>query len=252
MYACSMFEPYKPNRRTKQILITALAVFMLGTVTYETVQTVNRDQLGQAKTTVTEARRPEQNIGQGTALQALGVLAVKGRAPKTGYAREQFGAGWADINGCDMRNIILQRDLTGEQLAPDRCKVLNGTLNDPYTGKIIIFKRGATSSSQIQIDHVVSLGDAWQTGAQNLDIAERAKFANDPLNLLAVDGPTNEAKSDSDAASWLPPRKEFRCEYVARQIAVKRDYRLWVTPAEKSAMEAVLNTCPAQALPRAN
>ena len=74
-------------------------------------------------------------------------------------------------------------------------------------------------------------------------------MANDPLELLAVDGPTNSAKGDADAASWLPPNKGFRCAYVARQIAVKSKYRLWVTVAEKNSMAAVLATCPVQGLP---
>src|SRR5947199_120048 len=82
--------------------------------------------------------------------------------------------------------------------------------------------RGQRTSAAVQIDHVVALSDAWQTGAQLLPALERARLANDPVELLAVDGPTNEAKGDGDAATWLPPNKPFRCAYVARQIAVKR------------------------------
>lgn len=181
---------------------------------------------------------------------ALSQLEIKGRAPKTDYAREQFGAGWADVDECDMRQFILARDLEPEVFDADGCTVLSGTLNDPYTGEIIQFRRGTSSSAKVQIDHVVALSDAWQKGAQSLDVSVRAEFANDPLNLLAVDGPTNNQKSDSDAASWLPPNKDYRCRYVARQIAVKQKYQLWVTQAEHDAMTGVLGVCPDQKTPQ--
>lgn len=179
-------------------------------------------------------------------------LEVKGRAPKTGYSRSEYGDGWATVGGCDMRNIMLTRGMTDLVLADDGCIVLSGKLNDPYTGKIIDFKRGTDSSGDVQIDHVVALSDSWQKGAQNLGPDDRLQLANDPLNLLAVDGPTNQEKGDSDAASWLPPNKSFRCQYVARQIAVKDKYRLWVTDAEKSAMKRVLNGCGEQVVPISN
>jgi hypothetical protein len=183
------------------------------------------------------------------AADALAELTVKGRAPRSGYEREQFGAGWSEIDGCDTRNVILARDLTDVIRADDGCKVLSGVLIDSYTSKTINFQRGASSSSAVQIDHVVALSDAWQKGAQNMDVAIRTQFANDPLNLLAVDGPANQQKSDSDAASWLPPNREYRCRFIARQIAVKREYNLWVTAAERDAMQRVLAGCPAQVLP---
>ncbi|MFM5904665.1 MAG: HNH endonuclease family protein [Micrococcales bacterium] len=183
------------------------------------------------------------------ALSALNKLAVKGRAPKTGYERSAFSDGWGRFNGCDTRNLILARDLKNVTFR-DACIVESGTLQDPYTGKSIDFVRGVGTSLAVQIDHVVALSDAWQKGAQKISAAARYSLYNDPLNLLAVDGPTNGAKSDSDAASWLPPNKGYRCSYVARQIAVKRKYLLWVTLAEKSAMAKVLSTCPSQKLPR--
>lgn len=183
------------------------------------------------------------------ATDVLDRIEVKGRAPKTGYSRDEYGDGWATVGGCDMRNIILARGMTELVLAEDGCVVLSGKLNDPYTGKIIDFKRGKDSSGDVQIDHVVALSDSWQKGAQNLSPEIRLQLANDPLNLLAVDGPANQKKGDSDAASWLPPNKSFRCQYVARQIAVKDKYRLWVTDSEKSAMKRVLNGCGEQVVP---
>ena len=174
-------------------------------------------------------------------LQDLNSLQVKGRAPKTGYSREQFGKGWAkDSSGCDTRNRILKRDLKEAQES-SKCQITSGILDDPYTGKQIIFSR--EKAAEVQIDHVVALSDAWQKGAQQISKEDRKQLANDPLNLLASDGSANQQKGDSDAATWLPPNKSFRCEYVSRQIAVKKKYRLWVTQAEKSAMQTVLTNC---------
>ncbi|MGO4586555.1 DUF1524 domain-containing protein [Arthrobacter sp. 2RAF6] len=196
---------------------------------------------------------PKSQPGYATkAVDLLATLPVKGRAPMTGYDRDQFGQAWADVdhNGCDTRNDMLNRDLTQATYTNSvHCKVQSGTLTDPYTAKTIGFVRGATTSSAVQIDHVVALGDAWQTGAQQLRLEQRTAFANDPLNLQSVDGPTNTQKGDGDAATWLPPNKSFRCDYVARQISVKATYNLWVTEAEHDAMARVLGDCPNETAP---
>lgn len=191
---------------------------------------------------------PGAATAEGEAAQVLETLPVKGRAPKTNYSREQFGGGWLTQGGCDTRNIILRRDLKDVSMN-EKCQVLRGVLSDVYTGKEIQFTRGADTSDDIQIDHVVALSDAWQKGAQQLTPLQREQLANDPLELLAADGPANQQKSDGDAATWLPSNKAFRCQYVARQIAVKQKYALWVTDAEKAAMVRVLGTCPGQVLP---
>jgi hypothetical protein len=181
-------------------------------------------------------------------VQDLGRLAVKGRAPMTGYSRGQFGNGWQESRGCDTRNRILQRDLTQKTLNPDRCEVLTGVLHDPYTNKIISFRRGVGTSTAVQIDHVVALGDAWQTGAQQWTAAKREAFANDTSELLAVDGPANEQKGDGDAATWLPSNKSERCDYVATQVEEKKEFALSVTPAEHDAIARVLGGCAGQEL----
>lgn len=180
-------------------------------------------------------------------LELLDEIAVKGRAPKTGYDRAKFGKGWKDPdrNGCDARNDILSRDLVDVtyKSAARPCVVLRGRFDDPYTGKTIEFKRGQGTSTAVQIDHVVALSDSWQKGAQSWDADTRLEFANDPLNLLASDGPTNAAKGDKDAASWLPPNKNFRCDYVSRQTQVKAKYGVWMTKAEHAAIGKLLNSC---------
>lgn len=220
-----------------------------------TVSTGPHGSVASSTEEISVAEAPAEGAAEATgeAAETLETLAVKGRAPKTGYDRDQFGPAWADVdrNGCDTRNDILNRDLENTTHRPGTydCIVTSGVLQDPFTGAEIQFVRGQDTSSAVQIDHVVALSDAWQKGAQQLNEETRRQFSNDPLNLLAVDGPSNSQKGDGDAATWLPPNRAFRCDYVARQIAVKARYALWVTPAEKDAMHEVLATCPGHPLP---
>jgi hypothetical protein len=223
------------------------ALVVIAAVAYLALHGVGPDAGSQS------AARPETAVptgSAGTALALLDTLPVKGKAPHTGYARLQdFGAAWLDVdrNGCDTRDDVLRRDLAS--ITSRACKVETGVLKDPYTGKVIHFVRGQSTSDAVQIDHVVALSAAWQTGAQRLSQAQRERLANDPSNLFAVDGPTNQAKGDGDAATWLPPNKGFRCTYVAHQVAVKAAYHLWVTTAEKAAIQRVLASCPTQRAP---
>lgn len=181
----------------------------------------------------------------GTATSALATLPVKGKAAKTGYTRAQFGTGWKDPdgNGCDARRDVLARQAVGTPVraGAHHC-VLTAIILDPYTGNQI-------PSSGADVDHVVALGDAWVTGAQQIGPAAGEALANDPLNLLAVTASVNRQKGGSNAASWLPPLKTYRCSYVARQVAVKVRYKLWVTGPERDAIAGVLATCPGQLLP---
>lgn len=183
------------------------------------------------------------------ALTVLNSLSVKGRAAKTGYTRAQF-THWSDLdrNGCDARNDTLKRDLTALvfKVGTRDCKVITGSLLDPYSGKIITF---SSTKSTIDIDHVVALSNAWQTGAAHFDKIKRQQIANDPLNLLSVDSSLNRQKGDGDAATWLPPLKSYRCDYVSRQVAVKAKYGLWVTQPEKDAIIKLLEKCEGQKIP---
>ncbi|MEB3032810.1 HNH endonuclease family protein [[Mycobacterium] nativiensis] len=190
---------------------------------------------------------------ESAALARLNTLDIKGRAPKTNYDRALFGSPWTDDvtvegghNGCDTRNDILRRDLTGAGFRPGRhvCIVLSGTLNDSYTGETVLYQRGPGSSSQIQIDHVVPILDAWQKGAQDWDYMTRRNFANDPINLQTTTAEANREKGSGDAATWLPPNKAYRCTYATRIIDVKVRYGLWVTQSERDALARVLaNYC---------
>ena len=228
------------KRRNAVVAIATLLMVVISLNLYQSTPEITQPNIDVISNTNTRTE---------LAKTVLERLEVKGRAPKTGYSRGEYGDGWGIVGGCDMRNIMLARGMTEVELADDKCVVLSGILNDPYTGNTIDFKRGKETSGDVQIDHVVALSDSWQKGAQELSPNTRLRFANDPLNLLAVDGPTNQKKSDSDAASWLPSNKSFRCQYVARQIAVKDKYRLWLTDSEKSAIVRVLNGCGDQVVP---
>ena len=182
----------------------------------------------------------------GPVVQQLEALATSSERPEVAYERELFGQRWADVdrNGCDTRNDVLRRDLTGVMVKPGTggCKVLSGELVDPYSGAVIEFS--SQDPQAVQIDHAVSLADAWDSGAWAWDAGRREQFANDPDNLLAVDGPANQSKGDATAAEWLPTTSDGRCELVRRQVAVKIEWGLSVSDRERAAMRGVLEVCP--------
>lgn len=221
------------KRRVSAVLGALMAVgvwLFLNPKSYET----EVDYTAEAVTVATE--------GAPLATEILERLEVKGRAPKTGYTREEFYSGWPTVEGCSLRQRILKREL-GETAVLDGCMVVAGEFDEPYTGEHMVLA-DKEAVAKIQIDHVVALSDAWQKGAQYMDYEVRNAIATDPLNLLAVDGKANNQKSDGDAATWLPSNRRFRCQYVARQVSVKYKYGLWVTDAEKEAILRVLEHCP--------
>ncbi|NLF05940.1 MAG: HNH endonuclease [Actinomycetales bacterium] len=178
-------------------------------------------------------------------LALLATIDQRARTGHDGYSRDEFGERWADVdgNGCDTRNDVLARDLRDVELRRGTCLVQYGTLHDPYTGFVIDFERGPVTSEAVQIDHLVAMYDAWRTGARDWPAGLRQQLANDPANLYAVDGATNDDKGHSDASAWLPPNREFHCEYVAAQVRIKAAYGLWMTPAEHAASRRVLEGC---------
>ena len=214
---------------------------------------------GQSPTAGPESASPAQGtVGPGgvppgrlaLARMQLDHLEVRGWDRTSDFRRQEFGPAWSDDvevefghNGCNTRDDILRRDLGNLVLRPGTCFVQSGTLIDPYTASTIEFVRGPRTSGSIEIDHVVSLADAWYKGARAWDRQRRLDFANDPLNLLAVSPTANFDKAYRDASSWLPPNEAFRCDFVARQIEVKTAYHLWLSAKEKRALEAVLAHC---------
>jgi len=218
-----------------------ISLSILGAVSLTSLTLLN---LAVVSVQFVDSARAESSIFR--AIDEIDKLEVKGRAPKTGFSRSAFGAQWSDVdrNGWDTRNDILRRDLTSiifREKTRD-CVVERGILKDPYSGQVIEFQRGEKTSALVQIDHVVALSNAWQTGMFQMSNRVRTNFANDPLNLLAVKGSLNSQKGDGDAATWLPPNKSFRCTYVSRQIQVKTKYGLWLTPPEREAMLRVLQS----------
>ncbi len=180
----------------------------------------------------------------------LAALQIKSWDRAQDFKRFRFGQAWSDDvnvefghNGCNTRDDILRRDLANLVVRPGTCFAQSGTLHDPYTGATIDFVRGPDTSDSVEIDHVVSLADAWYKGARLWDPQRRLDFANDPINLLAVSPKANFDKAFRDAASWLPPNEAFRCDFVARQVNVKAVYGLWVSGKEKQAMADVLARC---------
>lgn len=191
-------------------------------------------------------------VASGPAADVLETLRVDDEQSKDGYDRDLFGYRETDDDGdgCDVRDEVLARDLEDVTFTtPGGCQVQSGVLHDLYTGKTIDFMRGPQTSGAVQIEHVVALENAWQSGASMWDSAKRYRYGNDMYNLLAVDGTANQEKGSSSAAYWLPTNGAFRCDYVARQIGVKAKYELSVTTAEKRAMLSVLRSCPSEQLP---
>lgn len=231
--------------RTRRIIFALVPLALLATwlvinpANYETAPANTPESIEPLGVTTETPSDPNTKLAR----DVLETLEIKGRAPKTGYSREEFYKTWPNVNGCSLRQIVIRREV-GDSAKMDGCDVIAGTFVEPYTGQIFTGTQKSDFSKHIQIDHVVALSDAWQKGAQYKTKEERYAMATDPLNLLAVDSSANQQKSDGDAATWLPSNKAFRCQYVARQVSVKSKYALWVTQAEHDAIAGVLEKCP--------
>lgn len=253
-------------KNKKTLMTTALSVAMFlslsacsSTVKPETavtppVASESASATPVASEPVTPAETPVAPVepapaASGTALEALETLTVAPFSSTSKYQRANFGETWEDIdsNGCETREDILKRDIPNATIK-GKCDVRKGSFSDPYTGKTINFNADDGKGGGVDIDHIIPLSLGWKTGASEWDAAKRLKFANDPLNLMASDSGENRKKGDKDASAYLPPNKAFHCEYVARQVSVRVKYGTWITPAEKSAIYTVLQSCPTQPL----
>ena len=236
---------FKTRRLSAVIVIVGGVILWLtmNPASYEEIFTrVENDGAGAGINDNAAQAMSENGEGSKLAVDILEKIIIKGRAPKTGYTREQFYDGWPTVDGCSLRQRILKREM-GDTAVLDGCNVIAGEFDEPYTGEHLVLTN-KTEVAKLQIDHVVALSDAWQKGAQYMSYEVRNQIATDPLNLLAVDGAANQQKSDGDAATWLPKNKKFRCQYVARQTSVKYKYNLWMTAAEKEAISRILLNCP--------
>ena len=256
-----MTKPRTAKPRRRRALAAVLAVLVIGAVAGVLIWQERSDHVSSPSPTWRAAEpassgAPPPAPAQGPtprydiARQQLKALQVRGWDRESDFRRYQFGEAWSDDvnvefghNGCNTRDDILRRDLQNLVVRPFTCFAQSGTLIDPYTGATIAFVRGPESSNTIEIDHVVSLADAWYKGARAWDPQRRLDFANDPRNLLAVSPKANFDKAYRDASAWLPPNEAFRCDFVARQVDVKTAYGLWLSAKEKKAMTDVLARC---------
>ncbi|WP_219470053.1 HNH endonuclease family protein [Nonomuraea rhizosphaerae] len=199
--------------------------------------------LGNASGTLPGLAAISTDVDRAKARALIKDLRVKGRGAGTGYERIRYGDNWADTatgvpyarNGCRTRDDLLARDGRDVRYrSGSRCEVVSLRLADPYTGRVIEWSKDR--ADEIQVDHVVPLAYAWKMGAPRWPMSRRVDFANDPLNLLPVDGDANEQKDASGPASWLPPQRHIRCAYVTRFAQVALKYDLPVTREDKDTM----------------
>lgn len=181
------------------------------------------------------------------ALSMLEGIPVAPPGSMAGYSRDKFPHwaseaqryGWKEPDGsCDVRDAALIRDGKGVEIDAD-CSITSGTWLDPYTGKTL------RSPSEVDIDHVVPLANAWRSGASSVgwSVADREAYANDPEVLLSAEAGANRTKGDKGPEAWKPPNHDYWCEYARRWIWIKSDWHLSVNPAEKSSLRQMLGTC---------
>jgi Protein of unknown function (DUF1524) len=231
----------------KLLLWLSAAAVLAVLVAYQTLGSLS------AKRAEVAARADVPTVQPGADVLA-GVAVLPGRAHRYDYRRSAFGDAWDDNNdaplghnGCDTRDDILDRDLVDKTyVSVKRCPnaVATGTLHDPYTNATVVFQRGAKVGEAVQIDHIVPLAYAWDMGAYAWPPPERLRFANDPANLLAVEGQANQDKGDSPPAQWMPPNTAFACQYAMQFITVLRGYQLPVDAPSVPVLQRAAATCP--------
>lgn len=226
--------------------LAPLALSLSAATLIVTAAPSSADQVGTVPG-ATAAQQLGNGIGgtSGQAVDDLSGLTVKAKGSMTGYDRDLFPH-WRDAStwgwpvepndDCDSRSAALYRD--GEDVGmSSTCTKLTGTWVDPYGGGKY------DAASDIDIDHVVPLGNAWATGAADWDEDERTAYANDPEVIVSADDSLNQSKSDQDPSEWVPPNEDAACLYATRWVLVKDKYDLWVTSAEKTKLSSMLETC---------
>lgn len=238
----------KPHRRALAVALVVLAVLaVLGTIAVSThlgrperttpvstaAQPLGEDVAARAGT---DDRVPDGTLTAEQARAQLPALPVAEPVTTPAYDRREFGTAWADGDGCDTRDDVLADWVSGP-VRNGPCDVVGGTLYDVYTGRTL------TSPRQADIDHVVSLGDAWRSGAATWDRPTRQRFATDRLHLVPVSATANRAKGDKPPNIWLPPLADYHCEYARIVIGTKARWKLTVTGPERDALAAALRSC---------
>ena len=227
------------------LLLLAIVGIAVVVAVQVTNSSINRSQFIASADIPTVA--PGVDVLAGVALMPLRIRSYD-------YRRDAFGDSWTDDNdapgghnGCDTRNDILERDLVDKTyVSIKRCPnaIATGTLHDPYTNATVALVRGEKTGAAVQIEHIVPLAYAWDMGARFWTDELRVRFANDPGNLLAVEGQVNQDKGDSEPALWMPPNSAFHCQYAMQFIAVARGYGLPVDAPSVPALRDAASTCP--------
>ncbi|MBT2395338.1 HNH endonuclease family protein [Streptomyces sp. ISL-100] len=189
-------------------------------------------------TAPTAQASPPTPVSAATARTYLGQLTERAEGSSTGYSRDLFPHWSTQSGACNTREVVLKRDGTNVQ-QDSSCAAVSGSWYSEYDGATW------SAASDVDIDHVVALAEAWRSGASSWTTAQRQSFANDLTRpqLIAVTDNVNQAKSDLDPAEWLPPRTAYRCMYARMWVHVKHHWNLTVDSAEKSALQGVLNNC---------
>ncbi|MFE7622053.1 HNH endonuclease family protein [Streptomyces sp. NPDC057509] len=177
-------------------------------------------------------------IAASTARTYLSQLTVKAEGSSSGYSRDKFPHWITQSGTCNTREVVLKRD--GTNVSQDSsCAATSGTWYSEYDGATW------TAASDVDIDHMVPLAEAWRSGASSWTNAQRQAYANDLTRpqLIAVTDNVNQSKGDKDPAKWMPPRAAYKCTYVRAWIHVKHYYKLTVDSAEKAALQSALSGC---------
>ncbi|MEV7643520.1 HNH endonuclease family protein [Streptomyces rubiginosohelvolus] len=177
-------------------------------------------------------------VSAATARTYLGQLTVGAEGSSSGYSRDKFPHWITQSGACDTREVVLKRDGTNVQ-QNSSCQATSGSWYSPYDGATW------SAASDVDIDHMVPLAEAWRSGASSWTTAQRQSFANDLSRpqLIAVTDNVNQSKGDKDPAEWMPPSSSYKCTYVRAWVHVKKQYNLSVDSAEKSALQSALNGC---------
>ncbi|MET9529322.1 MULTISPECIES: HNH endonuclease family protein [unclassified Streptomyces] len=177
-------------------------------------------------------------VSAATARTYLSSLTVAAEGSSSGYSRDKFPHWITQSGACDTREVVLKRDGTNV-VQSSTCAATSGSWYSEYDGATW------TASSDVDIDHMVPLAEAWRSGASSWTTAQRQAYANDLTRpqLIAVTDNVNQSKGDKDPAKWLPSRAAYKCTYVRAWVEVKHYYKLTVDSAEKTALDGVLNGC---------
>ncbi|MGW7067347.1 HNH endonuclease family protein [Streptomyces sp. NPDC054855] len=181
---------------------------------------------------------PPAPVSAATARTYLGQLTVRAEGSSDGYSREKFPHWSTQSGACNTREVVLKRDGTNVQ-QDSSCAATSGTWKSPYDGGTW------TAASDVDIDHVIPLSEAWKSGASGWTTAQREGFANDLSRpqLIAVTDNVNQSKGDQDPAEWMPPTTSYHCYYVRMWVDVKHHYNLTVNTEEKTKLSSILNGC---------